>query len=206
MLTIYTAIFGGRDRLHAPQFRAEGLRYLCFTDGPHNVADGVETIVEPPPSPCPIRAARYHKLHPPPGDTLWLDGAYQLLGDPRPLLSQLDSAVAMCPHPQRSCAYAEAAECAVLGLDDPAIIARQIERYHAKGFPENFGLWETGALFRRGDCPRDWQELWWHEICHNSRRDQISLPWVLWKSRQRVTALPGPRWPGVLAWQGHIDG
>lgn len=191
MLTVYTAIYGGRDRLKPPLFTHPEVRHLCFTDDPGNKTDGVETVVAPATSGSPALAAKFHKLHPPAENSLWIDGSYQLIGDPRPVFDRV-SHVGLGRHGERSCAFSEAAVCARHRLDDRSVIARQMERYRQLGFPSDWGLWEGGLIFRRGglESVQKWQSLWWSEIRSGSRRDQLSLPYSLWKTGLPVLNLP----------------
>ncbi|MCC7422019.1 MAG: DUF616 domain-containing protein [Planctomycetaceae bacterium] len=204
MLTVYTAIFGRRDRLLAPTFRHPEVKHLCFTDDPANVADGVETVHIPSWEEwTPNRQAKWFKLHPPTDDTLWIDGSYRLIGDPRPVFESVD-ALGLGKHPWRDCTYTEARECRRHRLDDIATIEMQMDAYRSEGFPERWGLWEGGLIFRRMAelSVRQWQTLWWREICAGSRRDQLSLPYSLWRTGVKVTTLT-PRMPSLVEFHDH---
>lgn len=190
MLTIYTAIYGGCDPLHQPLFHADDIRYVCYTDSKWNRADGVKTIVGRPHS-CPIRASRWHKTHPPKGDSIWIDGSYQVIGDPRPFFSAMSHSLALIRHSDRGCAYQEAIQVAARVKDDPPIILRQAMRYTADGMPPGFGLWQGGLILRRADCSSEWQDGWWDEIERGSHRDQISLAYSLWKHQVEFQTLQG---------------
>lgn len=190
VLTVYSAIYGGRDKLLAPLFRAKGIRVVCFTDDSSNKAPGVATVVEDPPCGCPARSARWHKTHPPEGDSLWVDGVFQLVADPRPVLDAVGGAVALTPHPKKRCAYQEAIQCAARGKDKSQLVLRQTLRYMVDGFPCCSPMWQGGVIFRRAGCQRDWQDLWWAEIEAGSYRDQVSLSYVAWKAGIVVSPLP----------------
>lgn len=198
MLTIYTAIFGRRDQLYPPLFRHPEIQYVCYTNNKRNVAKGVETILVDPELPCLSRSSKWYKTHPPEGDSLWIDGVFQVVADPRPVLDRIPGDVAIRPHAKKTCLYIEAIQCAARESDTPAIILRQVLRYHKDGMPQGFGMWEGGAIFRRGSCDRTWQERWWYELRHGSCRDQISLPYVVWRLGVEITPLPWLVGEGVL--------
>lgn len=188
MITIYTAIYGGRDRLHPPLFTHKSIRYLCFTDDPSNTAPSVETVIDRPHK-HPARANRWHKTHPLEGTTIYVDGSYQLISDPRPFIESIDGPVGLVKHNRHTCAYQEAIQIAARKKDDPQVILRQMMRYDRWGFPPGFGLWEGGLIYRHKTAKTDWQDLWWKEIDNGSYRDQISLAYSLWQTRHPFQGL-----------------
>lgn len=203
MLTIYTAIFGGFDKLHPPEVVSPHLRYVCYTDDSTNVALHVETVVELPRFSCPNRSAKWYKLHPPPGDTLWIDGGYQVLSDPTPWLEGLTADVGLCGHAARACPYMEGKTVKRWRPAEGAILAKQLKRYRKEGLPPHFGLWEGGCIFRR-DTPAvaEFNALWWSEIENGSLRDQTALSYCIWKTGIAVNTLPS-RMPQMLRQHRH---
>jgi hypothetical protein len=68
----------------------------------------------------------------------------------------------------------------------------QYERYRAQGFPDNSGIIpEGGVIARRHHHPRvrAAMEQWWSELLKHSARDQISLPYIIWRNFMTVTLL-----------------
>lgn len=187
---IYTAIAGGFDDLVAPTHRIPGVDYVCFSDDatqrspdwqvrpfdwndvdPNRVAKRVK-----------ILAHQYFSAY---DWSLWIDGNVHITGD---LALFLAAHLTQGPfqafrHPRRSCIYMEAAHCVDRKKDCPAIIGRQIACYRREGMPTDFGLSENNVIFRHHREPRvrEIMELWWQEIVSGSRRDQLSLSFVLWK-------------------------
>lgn len=184
-ITVVTAIFGGRDKpIAAPSNDVD--RYVMFTDG--DGADGwdvrhVETEGDP------RRAARRHKalaLDMVDGDVVvWVDGRIEVTAKPlrsvlRESLKRAD--IASFPHPWRACAYAEARECADLGRADEAELLSQVSSYRGEGFPEGSGLWNTMVVARRRTSQMvQLGRAWWEELESRTLRDQVSLPYLLWK-------------------------
>ncbi len=82
--------------------------------------------------------------------------------------------------------------CITFGLDDPDVIDSQINRYNLEGYLPHRGLFEATVILRRHTNEiRAFNETWWDEIKWGSRRDQISLPYVLHKTATDITTMEG---------------
>lgn len=68
--------------------------------------------------------------------------------------------------------------------DTTEIIVKQIARYIGEGFPRNFGEAANGAIVREHNNPKciNIMETWWNEIIKESRRDQLSFWYAVWKN------------------------
>ena len=57
------------------------------------------------------------------------------------------------------------------------------ERYKKENFPDDKGHAECSLIVRKHNCISciNLMENWYYEIKHNSRRDQLSFNYVLWK-------------------------
>lgn len=186
-LVIYTAIFGGYDRLKRVT-RTPGVRYVCYTDRPQPGSHGWE-IVNVGPQDDPVRAVRWHKMHPhelfPQAErSLWVDGSFSFRGNPRRALSAAGSAdVFLARHPVRTCILQEADECLRLGRSGQETI-EQARSYIEAGHPTNWGLCCGGFILRRHTpTVATFNQIWWGEFekwhARGASRDQISLQWAL---------------------------
>lgn len=131
---------------------------------------------------------REQKIMGPPRTGLWslyLDGSLSPKGavraDVETWLDKHDAA--MFKHPWRTCAYDEIDECVKRGK----IMAEEGEKARSMlqlaGFPRHFGLWACGMIARRVHCNALQlfaAPLWW-ELVQELPRDQIWLPFVLWR-------------------------
>jgi hypothetical protein len=103
-------------------------------------------------------------------------------------------------HPQRRCAYVEAAYSRQFGKYRDTDLEGQAETYRLAGFPADAGLYWNGFLVynRSGNRARirAFQELYWREMTAYNRaplahpQGQVSLPYCLWKCGVEPIVLP----------------
>jgi hypothetical protein len=187
VLTVVTAIFGPKFKLHEPAGSWPKCRFVCFTDRVGLKSDTWQ-IIQQPHALSPRRSNRHVKalLHRyVAGPTLYIDAEFQVTGDPYKLVPRLlkRRSWAATRHPQRDCLFDEGAVCLEKGrVESPAELEAQLARYRAAGMPRHFGLWAGNVIARQGDAASArLGEAWWKEIEAGSERDQVSLPFVAWK-------------------------
>lgn len=196
-LVVYTCITGGYDELQRVE-RERGVSYVCFTDHAPADALGWEIRSLPRQFSSGLLANRWTKMHPhllfpEHGCSVYVDGNVV----PKCGIGQLakralrDHVFAMYSHPFRDCVYDEAMECARIGHDWLWAFVRQLRSYRNEGLPPNRGLYECNILFRRHHAANVvvLMEAWWQELLRGVHRDQISLPYLLWKADVPVHAL-----------------
>jgi hypothetical protein len=193
-IVVYTAIVNNYNPLRNPANVDPGIDYVCFTDQPRWFALSNNTIWKGRPFPDgDLDATRMnrqvkllpHKFFPEYEYSVYVDGSINIVGDIRALLEKYDHpSMLSFNHPRRSCIYEEGKVCIEMGKEDPRVIARQLDRYRSEGFPEDFGLTENAVLIRRHNDPAiiKLMEDWWHELLTESRRDQLSFPYVAWRN------------------------
>lgn len=191
-LVIYTAIFGDcKDRLY-PLPWLDKIDCFAFVDGVKSPRKGKHGWIECPArftDPNPRRRAREHKtmaheLFPDAKLSIWVDGTMTPHTDPRALTAKYlkDHDICTFRHSARTCIYQEAEMCVRNRKDDVATIREQIAGYHREGYPYHNGLAETMVVMRRHTpAIREFNELWYASIKHQSLRDQLSFNYCLWK-------------------------
>jgi hypothetical protein len=210
-IAVYTSITGRKDTLKEKQtFR--GAEFLAFTDI-RKSRSGWQFR-----EPCsryedPNRNAKIHKVlaHRYLSDfdySLWIDATIRLLQPVEELIERYlaDSDIAVFAHHARNCTYVEAESCIKKKLDNPVVIRDQMERYRALGFPEELGLYAGTVILRRHTPQTEhFNEMWWSEISQYSRRDQLSLRFVLWKLGITPATFPGTVYssPSIVRWHMH---
>jgi len=200
-MVVYTAIIGAYDTLKDPTVIDDGVRYVCFTDQP-DVKSKVWEIhqIDYDDSISPALLTRKFKLlphcfFPKTKTSVWADASLQIRGSIKSLLSnyQSTSNLLFFPHQERFCIYDEAAIC-VLGFVKKMkeSIYPQMMKYLSEGFPYNYGLLCGGFMARNHNdaAVKKAMEDWYMEVERFSPRDQLSLPYVLWKHHLDYDLIP----------------
>ena len=199
---IYTTIVGGYDNL-IEQPKYAGWDYVCFSDQKSlgwkttlGLSNWKIITIENPgidntrysrmPKLLPHRFLSKYEY------SVYIDGNARLINNPTKLLDQLswpDFSAAY--HPFRDNIYDEFTECSALGMDDPKIFEKQKQSYLDAGLPGPSQLFENNFLLRRHnlDIVKTIHEEWWEELNNQSKRDQLSLPFVCWKNKYRPTLM-----------------
>lgn len=91
-------------------------------------------------------------------------------------------------HYCRSCVYKEANVVKKLKRDCPEIVNKYLSLIENDNFPKNYGLNETNIIYRRHNVPAiiNVMNEWWRIIENHSKRDQLSLSYVLWKNDIKI--------------------
>lgn len=196
-LAVYTAIIGNYDKFHPPSHGDYDL-YL-FSDTPRAAGWGKVKLVERK-FEDPTRDARRikilsHEFLPEYEYTLWVDGSmrWQELDSDKLIKTWLDDRdLATVKHHERDCIYEEAAILMHYARDKAELIKEQVFRYRALGFPPGRGLAETRMVLRRNvKAVSYFNDCWWNEIKHGSRRDQVSFPVAAWIAGLNYRLLDG---------------
>jgi hypothetical protein len=200
-IVVYTSIFGPYDGL-IPQKKIEGVDFICFTDQDFNTSPWKVVKCERKFEDS-TRNARYYKVLPHKylqdyEISIWIDGNFLIKNLRNELFEQLKEYPLIAFEHGWNCIYKECEGIIELGKrvgrfkDDPEVMKAQIERYRAEGFPENYGLCQSGIMIRNHHDEKLIQtmELWWSEIENGSKRDQLSMFYAKWKTGVNMLILP----------------
>ncbi|WP_439690668.1 glycosyltransferase domain-containing protein [Curtobacterium sp. SP.BCp] len=225
-VTVYTALIGRHEILQPqPLARLSKARWVCFTDDPDLESDDWEVVrVDPVWAPDQVRSARRLKILGPDGgfDTalsLWIDNRVTLVAPPEDFVPGLlrDADLAAFAHSFHDTLLDEFVAVAEAGLDDTARVHEQLFHYARSpiGGDEMLAsapIW-TGLLARRTVETVDVaMRRWWEHVLRYSRRDQLSLPFVLAACDVRRNVLVGDNrasdfheWPRLSPQLGRSD-
>jgi hypothetical protein len=195
-VSVYTCITGGYDQPVEPIYCPNTENFVLFSDDLplgeesewHRISLDKVTGLQPG-----MNANRYCKMHPyavfPEDDySIYLDGNMQVVSDLTALTEiarKSKVGIAMHKHPKRNCAYVEAEVCIASHRGNPEAINKQMKRYREDGFPDDFGFCEATVIVADLSNPigKRILESWWEEFCRSgSGRDQLALPYVIWKN------------------------
>lgn len=194
-IVVYTSIFGNYDPLIEPLFVSDKCEYWAITDQniPENSIwkkyntkrlsgfDGMDGY----------HKSKFCKMFPnilfPDNDySIWVDGNVQIIADLYPLVDRLenDKFIAAFQNPFHDCIYTEMNYNICENNVDIDALTKQVEEYKREGLPKHFGMRELTIIVRehsRLECI-NLMKLWWDQVNKYTMRDQISFPYIIWKS------------------------
>lgn len=185
------------DQIFSPVVATPGLEYVLFSDRKPFMVSGWDWC----PAPAaveglsPSMANRYCKFFPqrifPEADvSIYVDANILVIGDLRPLLEEFiasGAAIGLFIHKDRSDIQSEFEFCREVGKigdADHDTGVEQLRFYRAEGLPEAHVFTENAIILRRHSAPGldPAMQLWWEQLNRFTKRDQLSLPYVLWKT------------------------
>ena len=206
-IVIYTAITNRYDNLKEPLHVVNSADYICFSDCVFK-----SKIWNIQPIPCTdwgrVRQARYpkilpHRFFPEYKISIWVDGSIKIIGNLEKLinlyLNKCD--FALCEHScKRPSIEAEVKICIKKFKRQKEVFIKQLAAY--KNVKFKGPIYETGMLLRRHNNIKNAMEDWWGEVIKYSNRDQISLPYIIWKHSLNIKAITmnvrNNRWTKVI--------
>ena len=197
-ITIYSCIVGCYDKPRVPLISYSNCLYVLYTDNINISAPGwqIKPIPEKLKSLRTNEINRYMKFHPEEVcDTqygIYVDGNVKLIAGIPDFIDKISkkTGLAIFMHPWRNCIYTEARICQLVGKGNAEKLQLQVDAYRQAGFPKNFGQPETSVVVSDLNNPRSTELLskWYEEhTLRGGGRDQISLPYVLWKNNLTVS-------------------
>lgn len=197
---IYTCIVNNYTKLQEPALKDSEYDYVCFTDN-MNIPTSLAWKIRPIPykNSNHAKTSRFVKLNPhlvfPEYEySIWMDSNIVIAGNfiynKTKELIENKTLLAIPIHPKRNCIYDEAMVCIKDGRDNKKVILKQMEFLRNEGFPEGFGLYENNIIFRKHNAPAiiSLDEAWWDIYIRFSKRDQLSLCYLLWK--KQISCIP----------------
>ena len=200
---IYTCITGGYDKLKNHAYTNPNWDYVCFSDDPgikntNNLSWQIKPLAFDKLD--DVRNQRWHKLHPhllfqEYEKSIWIDANVNVLK--KDFFNDINKAISekrimsIALHPERDCLYDELFACIEIGKDNEIVMKKQVDLIQKDGFPKKQGLFETNIIFRQHNNKEivKIMEDWWGWIANYSRRDQLSLTYILWKHHMKVQSL-----------------
>ena len=200
-IAIYTCITGNYDNIYEPIIKEKKCDYILFTNNSnlksdkYKVMDIPEYILEN--NKDNILINRYIKMHPfelfkdKYDYTIYLDGNIRVISNVSSFVNCVSSkyGIAMHKHSIRNCIFKEEEVLKLLHKGNKEKIREQLNNYKSEGFPTEYGMLEANVIVTdiKNQKSKDIINDWWNEfIKSGSFRDQLSLPYVLWKNNIKV--------------------
>lgn len=194
-IAVYTCITGNYDTIKEPLFINEKIDYYIVTD--MDVPEGsiwkkidinqIEEIKDL----SPADKNRYIKFFPNRffqeyDYSIYVDGVVLIVADLAPIIENMGSCIlGVHRHNARFCVYEEAKAILYSKRAKKQDVDKQINRYKKENYPSMNGLYENTVLVRKHnniECI-NLMEAWWKEYLISCKRDQLSLPYVIWKEK-----------------------
>lgn len=198
-IAIYTSIFGSYDSLNEPVILPDNCDFYVITDLEVNNESSWKKIhvnldeygLENENNVTKNRFFKMFpdKLFPEYSFSIYVDGNVKIITDLTEFINNMNSyGLSMHLHSSRKCIYKEINVCIKKKKDTKENLEKSLEHITKNGMPKEYGLLEAPVIVREHNnpvCKKIMNEWWWEFITY-SRRDQLSLPYVLWKNNIRI--------------------
>ncbi len=190
-ICVFTCITGNYDNVSEPFATFQNVDYVLFTNCDIKSTNWKKVnIPEKISNMDNILINRYIKMHPFEflkgyDYYIYVDGNVVIVSDIRNLINnlKLDYGVAFHSHVLRNCIYDEINACIKFKKGNKNRLLEQKEKYLKEKFPKDYGLLEaTVIVSKENTISKEFFDSWWDNFINSkSYRDQIALPYTLWK-------------------------
>lgn len=198
---LYACTHLGYDQIFSPVATTPGMEFVLFSDRRPRFVRGWQWRPLPPQTAglSQTMVNRFCKLFPhelfPDADcTVYVDANTLILSNLQPLIDEFLASgadIGLFPHKQRADIFEEfefGVRVGKIPSSDVETGRRQLRRYLDEGLPPDHPFTENAIIFRRHGDPalEAAMDLWWEQLGTYTKRDQLSLPYVLHKSGLRM--------------------
>lgn len=198
-IVIYTCMTGNYDNIETPFLQFDNVDYIAYVDN-NKKYDGWKTKKIPKSVMDKVKGNvninRYIKMHPIElfqdkyDYSIYVDSNIQIIGDLRELLRNINdkTGLAIHNHRERISIYDEIDYCITYKRGNISKLKEIKNVFYKEKFPNNFGVYECNILVTDLNSKKS-QKIyydWWEDfIARQLGRDQISLPYVVWKNNYK---------------------
>lgn len=191
---VYKCVFSDYDVILRPSVVTKGCDYVVVTDNPDLFASGWQKHVVSAKKFSSAKEANlfyrstFHEHLDCYEASLYLDGNIQICSDISGLFEKFvnsGAALGLQKHPERVSVAAEIEACIEFKkLKSVSDAWDELNYYRSLGFCDDMGLFETGLIFKNHsvDGLNEAMNAWYDAFRKFGQRDQLSLPFVLWKT------------------------
>ena len=191
---VYKCVFSDYDVILRPLKTSKACDYVVVTDNPNMSAPGWRKhIVSVMPFSSPKEAnlfyrSTFHEHLSSYEASLYLDGNIQICSDITSLFETFISygtALGLQVHPSRISVKEEIEACVNFSkLKSVPDAWAELDHYRSLGFLDDVGMFETGIIIKNHSVKGldDAMNMWYRIFREFGQRDQISLPYIIWKT------------------------
>lgn len=190
-IAVYTAVFGSYDDIPEPYCKPDNCDFYLFTDQKQTNTKSAWKVRKLPScieKMSNVEKNRYIKMHP---DeifdeykySIYIDGNVQVISDLTEYVNRIGrTGIGIHRHDARNCVYQELETIRRTGRETSENVEQHKKYLLSTGMPQNYGLLQCNVIVREHHNPVciSVMEDWWDEFCEYTKRDQISLPHVLY--------------------------
>ncbi len=215
---VLTSITNGKDDLEDPKVVFDNCDYIAFVDKTYDNINVWEqrkifnfSTVD---SYQNRRNAKPYKIlssimFPQYEYIIWHDGNHNLKINPQEIIEKYgeENDILLFKHPDRTCVYQEINACAQWRLDHLENLNAVYGFFKSVNVPENYGLYELSSfIIKTTHVVKELQLMWWEVITRFSSRDQISLPYCLWKLGDKIKKRRLVGYSNLVTLKGNLGG
>ena len=189
---VYSAICGNYDVIRQPIVVDNRFDYILFTNEIEETSVGIWQVRKIAYfNPDNTRICRYVKTHPEEllseyEISIWMDSNIQIITDyiyNRVFELENDNVLISSMWHPTGCIYQEAFDVVHMMIEHEKKVIKWCHKLRQEGYPRKNGLCETGVLYRKHSDSSiiAFDKYWWKCIDENSKRDQLSFNFSLWK-------------------------
>lgn len=204
-IAVYTCMAGDYDYVRKPKYVSSNCDYFIITDldNHYNIFNKIEISkqIKKKYSNNPMLITRYYKTHPFElfenyDYAIYVDSNVEIMSDISKMINNINNDYGLGLHAsnQRDCIYNEIKVHRILKKGNYKKMKDQAKRYKKRKFPKHYGVLDCNVVacelknLNAIKILRDW---WREYLRSESLRDQLSLPYVLWKNKVPTIELTG---------------
>ncbi|MDY2627200.1 MAG: DUF616 domain-containing protein [Lachnospiraceae bacterium] len=197
---VYTCIFGNYDIPQEPLFKPDNCEFYIITD--QDVPDGslwrkIDVKEQIPGYDGLTNAEKNrfckmmpHVIFPDVRKSVYIDGNIKVVSDLTEFINKdLRCGMQFHNHKARTCVYDEIEACKIIRKASSQSLNDYGKYLQKQGFPKHYGMVECNVIVRDHCNERTCRimEQWWDDFLnHTVKRDQLSLPCLLWKNGIKI--------------------
>lgn len=200
-ILVYTCITGSYDEVPAIYLKESCCDYVLVTNNKNLKSDEWKIFYVDDPELSKynnMQINRYFKMNPSYFKdydySIYVDGNIEIISTLSDLIKKVDNryGIAFHKHKDNECIYDESKLCIYLKKGNKEKILELMDKYKAEGFPVKYGLPEANVIVTdlSNSIALKIFEDWWNKLNESGcGRDQLILPYVLWKNNINVSSI-----------------